>query len=271
MYMIAQDFIPHILQTYDRKPNQLVWTEGLQFYGGKLYESTGPFSPDDSATETCSSLQQLEFEEPTLEVKVRRRFDLLKPNFAEGLTRIEKTLFQLVKDDSSVLTYALEPLEQTSVRLGATPGVERRWGLCFDPTKSVLYLSDGSSTLKLYAQDQFTELKFTNLVGLLEVTLDGEPVGLLNSLEFANGFIYACETSNWEQSNRVLKIDPNTGDVVADIDAQNLRDQLHSTGARDLNGIAYAHSQIEDGAEVFFVTGKFWSKIFKVQFILKNS
>lgn len=261
---------PQILQTYDRKLNQLVWTEGLQFYGGKLYESTGPYRPDDRATETCSSLQQLEFEEPTMEVVVRKRFDLPKPNFAEGLTRIDKTLFQLVKDDSGVLTYTLEPLEQASVRLGATPGVERRWGLCFDPKKMVLYLSDGTSTLKLYAQDQFTELKFTNLVGLLKVTLDGEPVGLLNSLEFANGFIYASETSNWEQSNRILKIDPNTGCVVADIDAQNLRDQLHSKEAKDLNGIAYAYSQIEDSAEVFFVTGKFWSKIFKVIFIQKD-
>ncbi len=266
MYVTAKNFYPQILQTFDRKSNQLVWTEGLQFYDGKLYESSGL-----GTIESCSSLQQLEFDESTMEVIMRQHFDLPKPIFAEGLTRIDKTLFQLVKDNSSVLTYSLEPFKQTSVRLGATPGVERRWGLCFDPKKMVLYLSDGTCVLTLYAQSQSAQMSFDQPIGLLEVTLNGEPVGFLNSLEFANGFIYASETANWAQSNRILKIDPNTGTVVADIDAQNLRNQLHSDKAEDLNGVAYAYSLLEDNVEVFFVTGKFWSKIFKVIFVPKES
>jgi glutamine cyclotransferase len=83
----------------------------------------------------------------------------------------------------------------------------------------------------------------------------------LNELECVNDSIYA----NIWKTNYIVQIDKETGHVIARIDASNLltdeeRAQLDSSAV--LNGIAY-----DEDNGVFLITGKYWPKLFEVQFV----
>ncbi len=266
----APKLSPHILNEYDRKPNQLAWTEGLQWHQGYLYESTG--SPTGVSGKGSNApglsiqsfLNQLKLAANA--VTVEKSFSLPFKYFAEGLARDNNRLYQLTKDSATVLVYELEPLQQLRNLPTSTQGVARRWGLCFDQDKQMFYLSDGTATLKLYTKRQFEAFDLAEPAAKLRVSCNGKAIAFLNDLEFARGYIYAAVMED-ENSNCIVKIDSATGNVVAQINAQNLRSRQQNTNAKDLNGIAHYRTDPEDGQDVFFVTGKFWSKIFEVKFL----
>ncbi len=271
----AEIFIPHILCEYNRNPNEFSWTEGLQWYQGSLYESTGsPFgaipkgSHAPSPVSIDSSVQQLKLEDNT--VTVEKRISLPFKYFGEGLARNGQTLYQLTHSSATVLVYKLEPLLPLPVLPHTSQGLPRRWGLCFDADHDVFFLSDGSSILQIYSREQFEQTNLAEPIGAIEVKCDGKPIEMLNSLEFANGFIYAA-VMNGDKSNLIVKINPNDGMVTAKIDVKNLRKCQDNLRAKDVNGIAFKETNTLNGNDIFFVTGKFWSKIFEVEFVLETS
>jgi glutaminyl-peptide cyclotransferase len=266
----AEKLIPDVVGEYNRNPNAFAWTEGLQWYQGNLYESTGsptgniPKGSKAPAMSIDSSLQRIKLEDN--KVMVEQRFSLPFKYFGEGLARNGKMLYQLAQDSATVLVYELEPFVQLPALPRASKDVPRRWGLCFDAKRDIFYLSDGSENLQIYSREQFECADLAVPIGHLEVTCDGLPMDQLNSLEFANGFIYAA-VMNGDKSNRIVKINPINGFVSAQIDAKNLRELQDNPRAKDLNGIAFKETNAKNGHDVFFVTGKFWSKIFEVEFI----
>jgi glutamine cyclotransferase len=208
------------------------FTQGLVFHQGHLFESTGH----------RGTLRQLSFDsaEPVWKEE-------LGDIFTEGLASDGERLYQLTWTEGLLYTWSGMPprRERTTHYTG------EGWGLCFWEGK--LVRSDGSSTLTFHALEDFRPL------GTVEVTLQGQPVEQLNELECANGVIYA----NVWHSSEVLEIDPNTGRVVAVIDASELTravaPRLRSTEAV-LNGIA-----VEPGTGRMFMTGKLWPKLFEVR------
>ena len=82
----------------------------------------------------------------------------------------------------------------------------------------------------------------------------------LNELECVGDFIYA----NVYQTDRIVKIDKRTGEVVGEIDGFNLSLSARRPNDSDavLNGIAY----IEETG-VFLVTGKLWETLFAIRLI----
>jgi glutamine cyclotransferase len=123
------------------------------------------------------------------------------------------------------------------------------WGLCHDGTR--LVMSDGTSTL--YFRDPTTFAQ----QGQVTVTQSGEPLDQLNELECVGGKVYANEwMSDW-----IYEIDPENGNVTAAIDASGLLTAAERTDADVLNGIAYRAS-----SDTYFITGKFWPKLFEVRF-----
>ena len=264
----APKLIPYVMCEYDRDLSVPAWTEGLQWYNGYLYESTGSpsgWSSKGSVAEWVtidSSLQQLKLENG--KATVEKRFSLPFKFFGEGLARVDDKLYQLTQDSATVLVYELEPLTQLPSLPRATQDVPRRWGLCFDSDSNLFYLSDGSATLKLY--DKFEDIEQDLPVGKLPVSCNGDRVAYLNDLEYANSYIYAAVMED-ERSNLIVKIDSESGKVVARIDTENLRERQKSPFAMDVNGIAFYGTDNEDEQDIFFVTGKFWSKIFEVKFI----
>ena len=89
------------------------------------------------------------------------------------------------------------------------------------------------------------------------------PVSKLNELEYIRGEVYA----NVWRTDRIARIDPQTGHVVGWIDLSGLlppEDRLQPVDV--LNGIAYDAER-----DRLFVTGKLWPQIFEIQLVPLSS
>ena len=229
-----------IINTYPHDPT--AYTQGLTYVDGNLYESTGQYGK--------SSLRRVELESG----KVLQEIKLKSDYFAEGLTSWQNTLVQLTWKNGVGSIYD----RQTLRYLQSFPIVGEGWGLTHDGTK--WFLSDGSSTLRIL--DPATQ----RVVKTLKVRDAGQPVPRLNELEYINGEIYA----NVWQSDRVVRISPQTGNVVGWTDLAGLlkgrqpgQTSVTGTDVDVLNGIAY-----DVVGQRLFVTGKNWPKLFEIRLVV---
>lgn len=220
-----------VLARYPHDPAS--FTQGLLWHDGSLYESTGLYG--------ASRLRRLD----PVGGGVLREVALAEELFGEGLARVDDRLIQLTWQNGRGLIYDLE----TFAAIGEVAYDGEGWGLCHDGAE--LWMSDGSSFLTRRDPRSFAVL------GRRAVTSEGAPVGLLNELECAEGWVYA----NVLDSDRILRIDPRSGEVRALIDASGLLTAGERSQAGVLNGIAY-----DPGSETFYVTGKNWPWLFAVVF-----
>lgn len=223
-----------VLESYRHDPE--AYTQGLIWLNGHLYESTGNYGR--------STLRRVDLETG----EVVQTVSLLPEFFGEGLAAVEDSLIQLSWREQTALLWDIESLERT----GELSYLGEGWGLCYDGRK--LYMSDGSDVLTVRDPQTLDE------IGRLEVTLSGRPIANLNELECAEGWIYA----NVYQTETLLRIDGETGEVRATIDATGLLSSTERRGVDVLNGIAYNE---ETGS--FYLTGKLWPKLFEVIFVEK--
>lgn len=209
------------------------YTQGLEWHDGSLWESTGRYG--------SSRLRRLDGESGEVESDRPLPDDL----FGEGLTRVGERLIQLTWREGRALLWRPADLEA----LGELTYEGEGWGLCFDGVN--LVQSDGSARLTVREADSFIPLR------TLDVTLGGVPLGRLNELECAEGWIWA----NVYGSEQIVRIDPASGEVTAIVDASGLLGPEEREGVDVLNGIAYRPE-----TETFFLTGKLWPKLFEVRF-----
>ncbi|RZJ42138.1 MAG: glutaminyl-peptide cyclotransferase, partial [Brevundimonas sp.] len=94
----------------------------------------------------------------------------------------------------------------------------------------------------------------------VSVTADGRPVDRINELEWIDGEVWA----NIWQTDRIARIDPETGQVKAWIDLTGLYPLTPEMDPVDdvLNGIAWDRQ-----ANRIFVTGKRWSSLFEIRVV----
>jgi len=208
------------------------FTQGLEFHDGRLYVSSGGYGQ--------SMIRVYDFPEmtPLLNVPVDPRI------FAEGLTIIDNQLILLSWRERVMLVYSLPDL----TLVGQSPLPGQGWGATHEG--SVLWFSDGSD--HLYSADLAAGGKIT----VLPVRLLGKPVRNLNELEWVDGEIWA----NVWQTDRIVRIQPDTGEVTGVIDLTGLLpedDRLRDTDV--LNGIA---RHPETGA--LWVTGKKWPWLYEI-------
>ena len=121
------------------------------------------------------------------------------------------------------------------------------WGLCNDG-KSII-MSDGSERIT------FRNPKDFSIERVIEVYNNLGPIVKLNELEYINGLIYA----NVYLQNFIIVIDPKTGKVLQQINANQLANQSKGNGDV-LNGIAY-----NPETKKLIVTGKYWTKYLEVK------
>ncbi len=221
----------NVLAVFPHDPG--AFTQGLVWDGGVLYESTGLYGK--------SSLRRVE---PRSGEVLDRR--LVDPNlFGEGLARVDDRLLQLTWHAGIVLVYDLASLELVDEYGFNGQG----WGLAYDGTR--LVMSDGSHRLTFRDPQDF------RWRSTLEVTLGGQPVNHVNELEFAEGSLYA---NVWGEE-RIVRIDPETGEVTGVVDASSLLSPEEKSRVDVLNGIAY-----DPVSKTFWLTGKFWPRMFQVAF-----
>ena len=219
-----------VLNTYPHDPR--AFTQGLEYFGGFLYESTGETGQ--------SSLRRVELETG----KVLQKTDLSSEYFGEGLTVFDGKIFQLTWLSKIGFMYDL----RTFRKLSEFHYYGEGWGLTHDGSN--LILSDGTNRLR------YLDPKTFEVVRTLEVYAGKEAVTNLNELESIGNEIYA----NVWHSNRIARIDANTGQVRAWIDCSALGAQEQKEQEAVLNGIAF-----DAARHRLFVTGKDWAHLFEIR------
>ena len=226
----VQIYTYRVVNTFPHDPQ--AFTQGLIFHDGFLYEGTG--------LEGRSELRKVELQTG----KVVQRKALGQQYFGEGITLLGGHIYQLTWKNKVGFVYDPETFALQRTWNYTTEG----WGLTHDGKQ--LILSDG--TAKLYFLDPQT-LKVERT---LLVTLNGQPLPMLNELEYVKGKIYA----NVWQTPQIVIIDPQSGRVEGVVDLTNL--VLLNLGADVLNGIAY-----DPASDRLFVTGKLWPRLFEIQLV----
>ena len=216
---------------YPHDPN--AFTQGLYFEDGFLYEGTGRRGQ--------SSLRKVELETGTVLADVALPGEF----FGEGIAPLGDRIYQLTWTSGVAFIYDKESFEvQSQVRYS-----REGWGLTGDGTH--LVMSDGSEYLYFLDPESF------GLVRQVEVRGALGPVRQLNELEYIEGYIYA----NVWYTHEILKIAPESGDIVGRLDLTDLVDNVEVSDPEGvLNGIAY---DPESGR--MFVTGKLWPKLFELR------
>ena len=122
-----------------------------------------------------------------------------------------------------------------------------------------IIISTGSSILYFVDPENF------RILNQVSVANNYGPVSSVNELEYVNNFIYA----NVYETNYILKIDPQTGSVVGQVDLTGLLQKsgmqynlqkYEPNNGNVLNGIAY-----DSLKSSFYVTGKMWPALFEIK------
>lgn len=228
-YSVIKTF-PHDTSSY---------TQGLVIYKGELYEGTGNYG--------FSKLMKMNLStgKPSQEISLDKKY------FGEGVTILNDTVYQLTWKEKTVLAYSLKDLKKVK----EFPVEIEGWGLTNDG--KYLIASNGGSDLYFYEPSTFKLVKTQTVMESSTAAYN------LNELEYVNGFIYA----NQYEYPYILKIDPNTGMVVAKADVSKEWDRIKkmypTIHPNDLvpNGLAY-----DSASKKMYMTGKKWPELYEVQF-----
>jgi glutaminyl-peptide cyclotransferase len=211
------------------------YTEGLEFYNGKLYESGGDYQ--------FSVLQYGDAKSGKIEGKNKMGTDKI---FAEGITILNDKLYQLTYTSKQLFVYNVSNINKPTQTL-VWPFAEG-WGL----TNNGVDLLATTGTDELYSIEPAT-LKVKSSVHVHD---DNGAVSQINELEYVDGFVYA----NIYQTNNIVKIDPSTGAIVGKMNFNNIDWNGKSGKAELMNGIAYNRE-----SKTFFITGKRWPKMYEIR------
>lgn len=214
--------IPHDAQAF---------TQGLAFYNGDLFESTGQYG--------SSSLRKIDRSTG----KVLKRLNVDAAYFAEGMVAVDGKIYQLTWQSGVGFIYDAKTFQQLRTFSYFGEG----WGITYDGTEMIM--SDGTSNLRFLDSDSLLIRK------MLPVTSNGTPVKNLNELEYVNGEIWA----NVWQTDSIARINPQNGKVTGWVDLSGLQTPTERANADVLNGIAYDKER-----NILLVTGKNWSKMYEI-------
>lgn len=226
-----------IVKTYPHDAQ--AFTQGLVFHNGFLYEGTGGRRED----RFHSSLRKVEIESG----KVLQKFDLAGEYFGEGITILGEKIYQITWKERTAFVYDLKDFKLLKEFRYSGDG----WGLANDGAN--LIMSDGTHVIRFVNPENFETLRTIPVFDE-----KGKPLMELNELEYIKGEIWA----NVWQEDVIVRIDPNNGKLLGQIDLTKLSDeQMESSREADvLNGIAY-----DETADRLFITGKKWNKLFEIK------
>jgi glutaminyl-peptide cyclotransferase len=210
------------------------FTEGLEFRGGLLYESTG--------LEGQSTVTKIKVETGQVVQQIR-----LDPAlFGEGITVINERMVQLTYKTELGFVYNQSSMRQLRTFHYRGEG----WSLANDGAH--IYMDDGSDQIRVWDPVTLAEQR--------RITVHDGPRNIenLNELEWVRGELYA----NIWKSDRVARISPSDGRVLGWIDLSGLLTPAEAVGVDVLNGIAY-----DSFGDRLFVTGKLWPKLFEIRLV----
>ncbi len=219
------------------------YTQGLEFYNGFLYETTGRRGQSflrKVDIKTGDILQQIALDEKY---------------FGEGMTIVNNKIFFLTWQSKKGFVYDLDTFKLE--KEFAYDKSEEGWGLTNNGTE--LIKSDGTNKI------WFLDIETLKEKRALQTYTHDRALSELNELELINGKLYA----NYYQKPVVAIINPENGVVEGLINLKGLESEMKKTQklvANDevLNGIAYDAKN-----DRLFVTGKNWGKLFEIKLVEK--
>jgi len=222
-----------IVKRYPHDPR--AFTEGLFIDRGELFESTGELGR--------SSVRQVDLASG----KVLRSVAIPQPQFGEGIAPWQGQVLSLTWRDQVGYRWDRKSFK----KLGSFKYQGEGWALT--STGRELVMSDGTDSLRFIDPAKFT-VKRT-----VKVTVQGQPLRLINELEWVDGLIYA----NIWMTDYAVKIDPVSGKVVGLIDLTALHRAASRYGQDQVaNGIAW-----DAKARKLYMTGKEWPALFEVKLV----
>jgi len=223
--------------------DRAAFTQGLQYLGGgTLLESTGIVGQ--------SGVRRVDLKTGKVLARVATP---IAGAFGEGVTALNGVAYHLTWEDGVAVTFDAATLKETGRYRYSGEG----WGLTTDGR--ALIMSNGSPTLV------WRDPKTFRVKRSVQVTDGGQPVKNLNELEYVQGSVYA----NVWLTDRVARIDPQTGKVTAWIDVSALTREVSAAAAKaghtltfdDVpNGIAFVPER-----GTLLLTGKRWPTLFEVK------
>lgn len=214
------------------------YTQGLEFYDGKLYEGTGDYK--------TSSLRITDYKTGKVEKIHMMGTDSI---FGEGITIFKNKIYQLTWESNIVYVYDVGNIDK-SVKTHKWP--YKGWGITHNDTD--LIISDGTANLYFVNPDDF------KLRSTIRVSENGNSINYLNELEYIDGYVYA----NIYQEEFIVKIDPASGFVTGKMALPGMKEQFFASQVNDrtdvLNGIAY-----DTSSKKMFITGKRWPLLFELK------
>lgn len=218
------------------------FTQGLQYYHGKLYESTG--------LPKKSSLRIVDIKTGVPE----KKYLIPDPDiFGEGITIFKNRIYQLTWESHKIFVYNENDISHP---VNTLKWKYEGWGITNDGQH--LIVSDGSDKLYYIQPDEPNH--DTRILKIISVADNRGAVDSLNELEYINGYVFA---NRW-YSNEIVKIDTANGHVVGKMDLTGLLNQYAPnekiSDGEVLNGIAY-----DSTTKKLFITGKLWPKMFEIR------
>lgn len=224
---------PRVIRSWPH--DTAAYTQGLVVYRGRLLESTGRVGVSD--------VREVNLTTGT----IRRRTALPATEFGEGIAAVGDRLYQLTWQGGRGHVYNATTLSPVDSFTYTGEG----WGLATDGR--LLYMSDGSSRIRVLDPNGFRELR------TIQVRERDSTVWMLNELEWVRGELWA----NVYETDFIARIDPATGNILGWIDVGRL---LTATQRQDVagrggvaNGIAF-----DSARGRLFVTGKLWPRLFEI-------
>ena len=179
------------------------YTEGFFYLNGLFYEGTG-----------IKGHSQILVYDPTGHVK--QHLDLAPQYFGEGIVNWGPNLYEWTWQAHIGFVYnraTLHPLARFTY-------TGEGWGMTHDGTH--ILTDDGTAIIRFRDPKDFHEVRN------ITVTDQGSPVTNLNELEYIHGEIYA----NVWHTNRIARISPRDGHVIAWIDLTGLSPRRHAPRRR---------------------------------------
>ncbi|MDV6373826.1 glutaminyl-peptide cyclotransferase [Deinococcus sp. ZS9-10] len=232
---------PTIVNRYPH--DRAAFTEGFQYLGDGTYmESTGLVGE--------SGVRRVELKTGKVLGKVTTP---LATAFGEGVAVLNDVAYHLTWQEGMAFAFDAGTLKE----VGRYRYKGEGWGLTTNGKD--LIMSNGTPTLVWRDPKTFAVKRSVT------VTDAGQPIKNLNELEYAGGSVYA----NIWLTDRIARIDPQTGKVTAWIDMSALTREASASAAKlgkpltfdDIpNGIAYVPER-----GTLLLTGKRWGTIFEVK------
>ncbi|MEX0291209.1 MAG: glutaminyl-peptide cyclotransferase [Flavobacteriaceae bacterium] len=230
-YEIINEF-PHDMDAY---------TQGLEFHNDTLYEGTGKKGK--------SSLRKIKYSTG----EVLEKIDLENTFFGEGITILDDKIYQLTWQSNIGFVYDIQNFKKTgSFQYGKS---KEGWGLCNNGER--LFKSDGTEKIWLLNPETLVEEDY------IQTVTNKSIFNMANELEYVDGKIYA---NVWQKESMMI-IDAKTGAIEGVINFGGLKNKTQKPDNTDavLNGVAYHPKR-----KTFFVTGKYWDKLFEVRIMKKE-